>query len=48
MAILYVVVLGISAPFGYIGGVLSSISARLPFVLVIMTFGISLILLRLC
>jgi len=46
MAILYMVVLGISAPFGYIGGVLSSISARLPFVLVIMTFGISLILLR--
>ena len=45
MSILYVVVLGVSAPFGYIGGVLSSISARLPFVLMIATFLISLLLL---
>jgi Na+/melibiose symporter-like transporter len=45
MAILYVIVLGFSAPFGYIGGLLSAISPRLPFVLIMVTFSINLILL---
>lgn len=45
MSILYVLVLGFTTPFGYIGGVLSSVSPRIPFVLIMVTFGISIMLL---
>jgi DHA1 family tetracycline resistance protein-like MFS transporter len=44
MAILYVIILALSAPFGYIGGLLSSVSAKLPFVLIIVTFMVSLLI----
>src|SRR5690606_34753514 len=44
MSILYVILYGITAPFGYIGGVLSSISEELPFVLMTLVFIISLFL----
>lgn len=44
MSILYVVLYGITAPFGYIGGVLSSISEELPFALMSLVFIISLFL----
>jgi MFS family permease len=45
MSILYVLVLGLTTPFGYIGGLLSSVSPKLPFVLIMVTFGISVMLL---
>ena len=44
MSILFAILLAISAPFGYIGGLLSSISEKLPFVLNSITFIISAIL----
>lgn len=44
MSILYVILYGITAPFGYIGGVLSSISEELPFVLMTLVFIICLLL----
>lgn len=44
MSILYVILYGITAPFGYIGGVLSSISEELPFVLMTLVFIVCLFL----
>jgi DHA1 family tetracycline resistance protein-like MFS transporter len=44
MSILYVILFGITAPFGYIGGTLSSISEELPFVLTTILFVICLVL----
>ncbi len=44
MSILYVILYGITAPFGYIGGILSSISEELPFVLMTLLFVICLFL----
>ena len=45
-AIMAVVVLALSTPFGYIGGVLSGIGAELPFVLILAIFFVCMILLR--
>ena len=44
MSILYVILFGITAPFGYIGGTLSSISEELPFVLMTILFVVCLFL----
>ena len=44
MSVLYVVLFGVTAPFGYIGGVLSSISEELPFVMMTVVFVICLFL----
>ena len=44
MSILYVILFGITAPFGYIGGILSSISEELPFSLMTVLFVICLFL----
>lgn len=45
MSVLYVILYAISAPFGYIGGVLSSVSEKLPFVVIIASLLISILLL---
>ena len=45
-AILAVILLVISTPFGYIGGILSEIDARTPFLLTLAIFAACLILLR--
>jgi len=45
-AIMAVFILLLTTPFGYIGGVLSEIDVRLPFVLTLMIFLICLLLLR--
>ena len=44
MSILYVILYAITAPFGYIGGVLSSVSQGLPFVLLTVIFILCIIL----
>jgi MFS family permease len=46
LAIRYMIILMIAAPFGWIGGLLSDISRNLPFVLniIIITIGITLTL----
>lgn len=44
MSIIYVFLFGLTAPFGYIGGLLSSISEELPFVMMTLIFVISSIL----
>ena len=38
MSILFVILYGLTAPFGYIGGILSSVSEELPFVMMIAIF----------
>ncbi len=45
-AVASVILLSISSPFGYIGGVLSTIDTRLPFVMTLTIFAICLFLLR--
>jgi len=45
-AFMAVIVLALSTPFGYIGGVLSGIDARLPFLLILAIFLLCLLLLR--
>jgi len=45
-AVIAVISLTISMPFGYIGGVLSGIDARLPFLLTLLVFLLCLLLLR--
>ena len=45
-AIVSVIILLISTPFGYIGGILSDIDARLPFLLTLALFLLCLLLLR--
>ena len=44
LSILNVLLLASTVPFGYIGGTLSAISERLPFLLIIATLGFSLLL----
>ena len=44
MSILFVILFGITAPFGYIGGILSSISEELPFVMMTVVFVICILL----
>ncbi|NLN41961.1 MAG: MFS transporter [Clostridiales bacterium] len=44
MSILFVILYGLTAPFGYIGGILSSVSEELPFVMMIAIFIICLFL----
>ena len=46
-AVMAVIVLALSTPFGYIGGLLSDIDARLPFVLIMAILTLCLFLLRL-
>ena len=44
MSIFFIIFFGASAPFGYLGGVLSSISERLPFVLVLGVLLVSILM----
>ena len=45
-AVVAVIILLISSPFGFIGGILSEIDTRLPFVLTLIMFLVCLVLLR--